>query len=975
MKITPFFYMKINSAFTHLLSVLLFFSVLYTLFFSPVIFSNQILGPTDGIVYFVPAFYSPRTLWTNLLYSGYPVAADPQVQTWYPVSLFFSLIPNSWNAFILSAYIMASSFTYAYVYKITNSKLSALVSGLIYGMSAALVDRLVFANMVHTVAWLPLVLWGLENLRGAKNKIRWISVTSLAIGCMFLAGHPQSFIYSMGVVIAYTIVAILGVSLNQSFKSAISELLNFIYIGILSILVVAIALIPQLELAKNSIRANMPFAGFIAGSFHPLELLNIIFPFLFGGYSQSGIYSSYFGYLAPHENASYAGLLSLLLIISLGLGRKLIWQARFWLGWIAVAVVLAMGGYTPFARFTFLIPGYNIVRGSSRHTFEIALAIAILSGFGVKALFDLETQQRRKLTRQVLGVGLILGLIATLTVGILSPHLTEKATSFGVKVTSFMPWSNPATGIPLLLFILSLLFLGWIGFAQANNLNVKKSILVALLTVDLASASWFGLWHYVAYPSNLSPPSWVKNYSSLLNQNNQRLSTVEGIVWNNQDLYPNISRLWNIPNLSGYGPLILSRYAEFLNLSPLGDIAVSSLLPNNSTLDLLASRYITLSKQNLIQTASKEENTGIQVDFFKEGVGWSKEDLNLILASDAPTSFAQISSKIKSFNIDSLSIVSFMSSSTDIPSNTPVINVTFTSDTGEVKILSLKAGKDTSEWAYDQPNVKSVVKHSRAKIFDDFFITNSDNSAINQRGHRYIATLPLSKPQKIQKIQLSYVGPPGTTVEIDKISLNDGSLRQFHPLTVRSSNLSDVLADSSRWNYVGDVNETLIFENLRAMPRVWLVPEVVSAKRNEVLTSIRTSKLPSGRIFNPSEMALVEEPIKFKAQNPDLAATAKIIKLLDRKIEIEASSSSPSYLVLSDIYYPGWKATVDGEKTQVFKTNFVLRGIVIPAGKHLVKFEFKPISFHLGVGITAATLVLLGYMIVKKTTYPRFVKI
>jgi uncharacterized membrane protein YfhO len=146
---------------------------------------------------------------------------------------------------------------------------------------------------------------------------------------------------------------------------------------------------------------------------------------------------------------------------------------------------------------------------------------------------------------------------------------------------------------------------------------------------------------------------------------------------------------------------------------------------------------------------------------------------------------------------------------------------------------------------------------------------------------------------------------------------------------------------------------------------VWLVPEVVTAKEDDVFQAIHSSKLPDGRSYDPSQVALVEKPLNFKAEKPDTAATTKIINLVDTQLEIKTSSSSPAFLVLSDVYYPGWEAKIDGTPTQIFQTNYVWRGVQVPAGEHTIKFEFKPVSFHIGAGISAASLFLLGYLALK----------
>ena len=63
--------------------------------------------------------------------------------------------------------------------------------------------------------------------------------------------------------------------------------------------------------------------------------------------------------------------------------------------------------------------------------------------------------------------------------------------------------------------------------------------------------------------------------------------------------------------------------------------------------------------------------------------------------------------------------------------------------------------------------------------------------------------------------------------------------------------------------------------------------------------------------------------------------------------------------VFSDIYYPGWQCTVDGEPTQVLRANYVLRAIVLPAGRHTVEFRFDPQSLHTTEAIANTSLVTL----------------
>jgi uncharacterized membrane protein YfhO len=69
---------------------------------------------------------------------------------------------------------------------------------------------------------------------------------------------------------------------------------------------------------------------------------------------------------------------------------------------------------------------------------------------------------------------------------------------------------------------------------------------------------------------------------------------------------------------------------------------------------------------------------------------------------------------------------------------------------------------------------------------------------------------------------------------------------------------------------------------------------------------------------------------------------------------IKTIANRPSVLVTSDVYYPGWKATIDNKSAEIFVTDYLLRGVVVPEGPHIVKFKFKPKRFYLGAAISGA---------------------
>ena len=179
----------------HVVSVAACYSALYVLFFAPVLFTGRLLGAGD-LIYYLPNFIRGATFWDPLLFGGFPVAADPQAMTWYPLSILFAAL-GSWNGFVVSAYVLASCFTYGYVHTLTGSRLAAAVSGTVYGMSGFMMASLGHATIVHAAAWMPLLIWSLESLVGGF-KVLWVVVGTVAAACSLLAGHPQISVYSLG---------------------------------------------------------------------------------------------------------------------------------------------------------------------------------------------------------------------------------------------------------------------------------------------------------------------------------------------------------------------------------------------------------------------------------------------------------------------------------------------------------------------------------------------------------------------------------------------------------------------------------------------------------------------------------------------------------------------------------------------------------------------------------------------------------
>jgi hypothetical protein len=119
-----------------------------------------------------------------------------------------------------------------------------------------------------------------------------------------------------------------------------------------------------------------------------------------------------------------------------------------------------------------------------------------------------------------------------------------------------------------------------------------------------------------------------------------------------------------------------------------------------------------------------------------------------------------------------------------------------------------------------------------------------------------------------------------------------------------------------------------------------------------------------------SNTALIETKIDAPIAKHVEGDSIWLIKNDHDRVYYQSNTSNNRFAVFSEVYYKkGWKAYIDGKESNIYKTNYVLRGLLIPAGKHEITFEFKPESFSKGVPIAMTAsgiiwLLLLGNLFV-----------
>lgn len=138
-------------------------------------------------------------------------------------------------------------------------------------------------------------------------------------------------------------------------------------------------------------------------------------------------------------------------------------------------------------------------------------------------------------------------------------------------------------------------------------------------------------------------------------------------------------------------------------------------------------------------------------------------------------------------------------------------------------------------------------------------------------------------------------------------------------------------------------NGQMVYINRTSLPRAWFVDTVkTESNQRTILTALRDGT------FNPRTTAFLEQSAPSGIQAADSTATVRVVGRGNQKLTLATENSVKSLLVVSEIFYKEWHCYIDGVETEILKTNFMLRGVTVPAGKHTVEFRFESPAFETG---------------------------
>jgi len=146
-----------------------------------------------------------------------------------------------------------------------------------------------------------------------------------------------------------------------------------------------------------------------------------------------------------------------------------------------------------------------------------------------------------------------------------------------------------------------------------------------------------------------------------------------------------------------------------------------------------------------------------------------------------------------------------------------------------------------------------------------------------------------------------------------------------------------------------------VYERPAALPRAWVVPQIEVMDNAAMLTRIHEPD------FDPRATALVDAALECEGMAVSPASSVhggevEIVRYEGNRIEAQVRGGG-GLLIFSEVDYPGWRATVDGNPARLVRADYLLRALCVPAGEHRVVLVYDPPLLKLGLAITVLTLL------------------
>lgn len=256
--------------------------------------------------------------------------------------------------------------------------------------------------------------------------------------------------------------------------------------------------------------------------------------------------------------------------------------------------------------------------------------------------------------------------------------------------------------------------------------------------------------------------------------------------------------------------------------------------------------------------------------------------------------------------VATLEVESFVSHATHLPDGALAATLRLRAADGEELALPLRVGLETAEWAYQRSDVIAKVAHSLPMVATTW-PASSGFPPEEHVGHTYLARWDLPTATRVAAIRID-PALPEAFVRIERVRLAD---------VQGQARLLAHLIGQGDYQIVFRSEDVLVYRNEDALPRAFTLPQARVTVLNAEIT------LP-------------------EALRPDEVGAAQVLRYAAQEVVIEAKVRETAYLVLADLHYPGWEATVDGAPAPILRVEGLVRAVALAPGSHRVTFRYRP---------------------------------
>lgn len=225
------------------------------------------------------------------------------------------------------------------------------------------------------------------------------------------------------------------------------------------------------------------------------------------------------------------------------------------------------------------------------------------------------------------------------------------------------------------------------------------------------------------------------------------------------------------------------------------------------------------------------------------------------------------------------------------------------------------------------------------------------NDASTSYYHRSIGGYHGAKMKRYQELIENRISPE--IQYLQQVLQNSKSADSLNPFMFMSTPVLNML-DAKYVIYNAKAQPIV---NNNTLGHCWFVKEVRMVENAD-------SEITALNNFNPAGTVIIDKRYSAQLNNVQISAdSSAVIKQVDyhpNHIKYESNASSPQVAVFSEIYYePDWEVYVDGAKADYFRCNYVLRGMVVPAGKHTIEFKVNPKTYNQWETVSKASSIAI----------------